>query len=172
MSLILFSADVRELIDMLPDEMVEEAAEAIFTVPEDPEEYDDEEVARLGRAKEEFRRDTWIGAEGVFCAWGEVEFRRDTGVGGMPNNRVVDGAVRDGESEYPNPESYIRAKLRRLVDSLSGESLLDYIEILSSCDLLDIPIQLSEETWASIEESDREDSTPWEQFKEELGADT
>ena len=48
--------EMRELIDMLPDDMVELAAEYILEVPEYPEDYRKDETAILELAKDEFRR--------------------------------------------------------------------------------------------------------------------
>ena len=114
--------EMGRLIDMLPCEMVEEAAAAMLAEPEFPEAYDDDEIDRYEEAKAEFSR--------------IVESERPSEETRMPGGPNLGWLY---ESEL------MRVELRRLVASMSDDLLVDSgLEVLCSSGLLDIPEYLTE----------------------------
>ena len=120
--------EMDRLIDVLPCEMVEEAAAAILAEPEFPEGYDDDEIERYEAAKAEFRR--------------RVKFQRRSVGTWMPDGLNLGWLY---ESELK------RVELRRLAATMSEDLLVDSgIEVLCSSALLDIPEYLMQSELDSL----------------------
>ena len=114
-------AEMDRLLDVLPCEMVEEAAMAMLAEPEFSEGYEGDEIARYERAKAEFR--SRVGSE-------------DPNVGiWMTDNRNL-------RSLYL--AELKRVELRRMAATMSDDLLIDSgIEVLCSAALLNIPEYLT-----------------------------
>ena len=136
--------EMHELIDMLPDDMLEKAVEGILNVPDFPEDFDPTEIERLELARQKYHT-------------GELT-RPD-------KSETVNWSPKEREaSSHP-----IRDNLHLLADYMSGEILDEAVDVLGSTALLDIPYEPTEEEWesirAGIEEAEAGDLVPWEQVR-------
>ena len=136
--------EMHELIDMLPEDMLEKAAYYISLVPDFPEDFDPSEIERLELAKKKFHI---------------AELARPD------DSEAANGSTR--ESEIPSHP--IRDNLHRLAEHMSGEILDEAVDVLGSTALLNIPYEPTEEEWesirAGIEEAEVGDLVPWEQVR-------
>ena len=113
--------EMDRLIDMLPCEMVVEAAAAMLAEPEFPEGYEDGEIGRYEAARTEFSR--------------RVESERSREETRTPGGQNL-GWVYESE--------LTRVELHRLAASMSDDLLVDSgLEVLCSSALLDIPEYLA-----------------------------
>ena len=123
--------EMRELIDMLPDDMLEKAVHYILLVPEYPEDFDPEEISRLERAKSDFSSGK---------------------LGKLSVVQTPEQSVHERSVEYVESTDQIRENLRRLAESMSGEILDEAVDVMCSTALLNIPYEPTEEELKAIEE--------------------
>ena len=123
--------EMHELIDMLPNDMLEKAAYYISRVPDFPEDFDPNEIERLEIAKHKFQI-------------GELARPDDS--------EAANGPTRESErTSHP-----IRDNLHRLAEHMSGEILDEAVDVLSSTALLNIPYEPTEEEIRILRETDEE----------------
>ena len=143
--------EMHELVDMLPSGMLEKASVGILSVPDFPEDFDKEEIARLESAKADFRSDK---------------------LGQISVVRTSDRSVHERPSEYIESTDEIRANLHGLAKFMSGEILYEAVDVLKSVELLDVPEVLTPEEWADVlaghEEIERGETYTWEEVKAEM----
>ena len=117
------------LVDMLPSNMLEKASVGILSVPDFPDVFDKEEIARLESAKADFSFDK---------------------LGQMSVVRTSDRSVHERPSDYIESTDEIRANLHGLAKFMSGEILYEAVDVLKSVELLDVPEVLTPEEWANV----------------------
>ena len=140
--------EMHELIDMLPEDMLEKAAEGILSVPDFPEDFDPNEIERFEMAKRDFRNGS---------------------IAGMQEAETKTGSIRETNAEYTNHLHATRKNLHRLAEYMSCELLDEAVDVLKSTALLDIPIEPTEEEIRILRETDEEfergEFFTWEEIK-------
>ena len=149
--------EMRELVDMLPDDQLDMAVGAILDVPADSdwtEMFTQDELDRFEIGKRKLRNGD-LGASDADAVFGD--------------------AIREIPSEYVEQtrQEAKRNGLHRLTKYMSIEILYESTEVLKSEPLLDIPEEATPEQWADLlqadEEIERGDVASWEEFKRENG---
>ena len=137
--------EIHELIDMLPDDMLEKAAGFILDVPDYPEDFAQDEIDAFEKAKEAFR---------------ESE---------VPNQDPRVRSIRERPAPFNDPAHSTRANLHVLAHAMSGELLDEAVAVLKSTALLNIPYEPTEEELAEflagVAEFERGESYRWEDIK-------
>ena len=123
--------EMHELIDMLPDNMLEKAAHYILRVPDFPEDFEPAEIERLTLAKQKFDK-------------GELTQTDDSEAAAWPT----------GETQAPSHP--IRDNLHRLAEYMSGEILDEAVNVLGSTALLGIPVEAAEDEIRILRETEEE----------------
>ena len=140
--------EIHELIDMLPDDMLEEASEGVLSVPDFPEDFDPADIKRFEKAKRDFRS-------------GNLTETSD----GCPK----DDSIGESGAKYDNHPHSIRDSLHSLAEFMSGEILDEAVDVLKSTALLDMPYEMTPEEWADFLEGEEEivrgDYVSWEEIK-------
>lgn len=140
--------EIHELINMLPDDMLQDAAEGLQSVPEFPEDFDPAEVARFEKAKRDFRNGK---------------------LAEMPERCPDERSTRESEAGYMENLNSPRVTLHQLSEYMSGEILDEAVDVLKSTALLDIPYEMTPEEWADFlegeEEFKRGEYVSWEEIK-------
>ena len=146
--------EMRDLIEMLPDDMVEKAADAVLLLPEYPDWPDMFTQAELDRfevGKRKFRN-------------GELRAAADNGTSGSGIHETTAKYIEQAQARHKT----LRKDLHRLTKYMSGELLDEAVETLKSEALLDIPYELTQEEWEDLHESDKDiergDVLSWEEF--------
>ena len=151
--------ELRELIDMLPDDKLDMAVGAILDVPADPDcpgMFTQTELDRFEIGKRKFRN-------------GEL--------GAPSDDRVSADAVREVQARYLEQTRHAekRKSLYKLAKYMSIEILYESTDVLKSVPLLDIPEEVSPEEWADLLEADAEiargEVLSWEEFMRDDGDD-
>ena len=140
--------EIHELIDMLPDDMLEEASEGVLSVPDFPEDFDPADIKRFEKAKRDFRSGNLTET---------------------PHDRPKEDSIRESGAKYVKNAHSIRKSLHGLAEYMSGELLDEAVDVLKSTALLDIPYEMTPEEWADFlegeEEIERGDYVSWEEIK-------
>ena len=140
--------EMHELIDMLPDDMLEEASEGVLSVPDFPEDFDPAEIKRFEAAKRDF------------CNYGHT---------GTLEGALKEDSIRDTGKAYANRLHLMRKNLHSLAEHMSGGLLDEGVDVLKSTALLDIPYEMTPEEWADFlageEEFERGEYVSWEEIK-------
>ena len=147
--------EMHELIDILPNDMLEKASVGILSVPDFPEDFDQKEISRLERAKTDFRSGK---------------------LGRLSAARTSNHSVREHPGEYIGSMDETRENLHLLAEFMRGEILYEAVDVLKSVELLDIPEELTPEEWANVlagrEEIERGETYSWEEVKAEMFKET
>ena len=151
--------EMRELVDMLPYELLDMAVGAILDVPADPdwpEMFTRDELDRFEIGKRKLRNGE-LGASNADAVFGD--------------------AVREVQAKYVEQtrQEAKREGLHLLTKYMSIEILYESTDVLKSVPLLDIPEEASPEEWADLLESDEEikrgEMISWEEFMRDDGYD-